>query len=93
MTRKAQRELTKILQHIHSDKPLAAEKMAAEFERTFRLLALQPYMGTIGAVERTRETFVKGVYRVVYQVGSSVLNVLRVIHTARRWPPGRRTGS
>lgn len=67
--------------------------MAKEFERTFRLLALQPGMGTLGEVELTRETFVKGVYRVVYLVGNSVLKVLRIIHTARRWPPDRKVGS
>lgn len=87
LSQSAQRELSDILLHIREKDPIAARKLRKEFSRSFSLIAFQPGIGTLGVGGETRETFVRGNYRIVYRVEDDFLSVVRVIHTARQWPP------
>ena len=87
-SRIAQTELFDILIRIFHENPFAARKMRKEFLRKLSLLAFQPGLGTRGEDFETRETFVKGRYRIVYRVEDEVLWIARIIHPARLWPPG-----
>ena len=45
-------------------------------------------LGKHGAIEGTRERLVVSFpYRIIYQVENDHVVVLRIIHTARPWPP------
>lgn len=86
ITHAAHRDLIDILSRITRDNPLAAERMAKEFFRKFRLLALQPGIGTRTRFNDTRVLAVKRNYRVLYKSPPPNLVIQRVIHAARHWP-------
>jgi len=83
-------DLEEIADHIAQDNPIAA------YETTERLMDLvdrqlpdNPYIGRIGEhMAGTRELIdSKTRYIVVYRVRDKVVEILRVRHAARRWPP------
>ena len=83
-------DLEEIADHIAQDNPIAA------YETTERLLDLvdrqlpdNPYIGRTGEyMVGTRELIdSKTQYIVVYRVRDEVVEILRVRHAARRWPP------
>jgi len=86
LTRQAHRDLNDILSRIEADNPLAAERMAREFARKFRLLGLHPGLGS-RAQGKFRVLPVRRVYRVIYQVFPLMLRIERIVHAARHWPP------
>jgi toxin ParE1/3/4 len=48
----------------------------------------QPMMGRTGKADGTREFVIaRTPYILIYRVNPEVLEVLRVIHGAQRWPP------
>lgn len=95
ITRQARQDLLEILSRIKADDPLAAEDMAKEFFRKFRLLSNQPGIGTRTRNQNVRVLPVKRSYKVLYQSPPPRLIIRRVIHAARHWPeaelPERRT--
>ncbi|MBB3292042.1 type II toxin-antitoxin system RelE/ParE family toxin [Mitsuaria sp. TWR114] len=86
ITHAAHRDLVEILSRIGSDNPFAARKMAKEFFRKFRLLALQPGIGSRTRFKDTRVLAVRRNYRVLYASPPPRLIIQRVIHAARNWP-------
>ena len=70
------------------------EYFPAKFESTFIYIAdavenllLMPHIGRMGRVEDTREWVIASLpYVMVYKVGDAVLEIVRVIHTSRRYP-------
>ena len=74
---------------IARDNPTAAHKLTTDIiERTGRLLADNPMIGREGRVAGTRELVVAGTrYIVAYRLTDQV-EVLAVVHGARRWPEG-----
>jgi plasmid stabilization system protein ParE len=74
--------------------PKAAEKIAREIRRAVELLAEIP-IGRPGRVQGTYEKLVVGrPYIIAYSLEPRPgtpedLVILRIIHTARHWPPGR----
>lgn len=64
----ARRDLIEILQRIQDDNPLAAEKMAEEFLRKFRLLSAFPGIGTPQKSSDLGILPVKHNYRVHYRI-------------------------
>ena len=71
--------------YIAHDSPQAAQLVALRVLHTVALLVEQPGLGKPGRVHGTRELLVpKTCYGVPYRVRGSVVEVLRVFHTARR---------
>ena len=73
--------------YIAKDSP----QMAAEFVKHLResaaALADQPNMGRAGRIAGTRELVIKRFsYILPYRVRDGAVEILRVFHTARKWP-------
>lgn len=86
-TRLAIDDLDSIRRYIDFDDPRAAVSTAkAILKATARLSAL-PAIGRAGRVLNTRELVLEErPYLVAYRVTAGVVEVLRVLHTSRRWP-------
>ena len=86
-TTSAKRDLGEIVTYIWFDSPSSAKRIRARIEKTARHLESQPFMGRVGELPDTREAFAPPSYRIVYKVSDGAISILRVIHTARQWPP------
>jgi len=74
-------------EYIARDNPTAATRMAARVVEAVESLAGQPNIGRPGRVINTRELVVTGTpFLIIYRVQLGALQVLRVLHHARRWP-------
>ena len=80
-------DLMTIVDYISDDNPDAAEQLKDDIERTVGQLPEHPKMGRMGRVDGTRELVAAPNYIVVYQEASACIRILRVLHTARQWPP------
>jgi len=70
------------------DNPSAAARLVDTIARTVGLLAQHPGMGCPGRVEGTRELVVANTpYLIPYRVRNNAVEILRVFHGARKWPP------
>ena len=86
-TPRADQDRDEIYDYIEADNPAAAVAMDELFaEKAERLLNL-PGMGRPGRVPGTRELVAHRHYILVYDVTGDLVRVLRVLHTARQWPP------
>ncbi|MGH6900692.1 MAG: type II toxin-antitoxin system RelE/ParE family toxin [Geminicoccales bacterium] len=89
----AQTDFLEILGYIARDNPAAAERVGRQLLSAIDALAAQPRLGRPGRVAGTRELVMPrlpyvAIYRIVEAAHStaSEVEVLRVIHGARRWP-------
>ena len=74
-------------QYIAESNPVAATKVIDRVFKATRMLADQPGIGRPGRVMGTRELVVTGTpYIVPYRVIEDVVQILRVLHSSRRWP-------
>ena len=82
------RDLHKIEAHIAQDDAKASVKVVLSIiDKVESLLPLHPAAGRPGSVFNTRELVLSRYpYKIVYQVRGKVLYVLRVLHTAQKWP-------
>lgn len=87
-TRLAERDLDGIADYIEADNPAAAARVVLEIiDQIEMLLPEHPAIGRPGRVPGTRELVIRGLpYIVPYRVRDSALELLRVLHTSRRWP-------
>jgi addiction module RelE/StbE family toxin len=87
-TRLAERDLDEIADYIEADNPAAAARVVLEIiDQVESLLPEHPAIGRPGRVPGTRELVIGGLpYIVAYRVRDSELELLRVLHTSRRWP-------
>jgi toxin ParE1/3/4 len=87
-TRRAERDLGEIAAYIGQDSPAAAARVILELiDQAETLLAQRPAVGRPGRVLGTRELIIGGLpYIVPYRVRERDLEILRVLHTSRRWP-------
>ncbi|MFO1429278.1 MAG: type II toxin-antitoxin system RelE/ParE family toxin [Candidatus Competibacteraceae bacterium] len=86
--RTALRNLDAEAEYIARDNPAAADRMVQKIRATVNLLIEQPALGRAGRVPNTRELVIGGTpYLVPYRVRGQVIEVLRVLHAARQWPP------
>jgi len=86
-TRRALRALDEVAEYIAQDRPQAALRMVERIEDAVSTLARFPELGRTGRVQGTRELVVAGTpYIVPYQIKGSVVEILTVLHAARRWP-------
>ena len=80
-------DMTLIYRHIAADDPRAAGGVVARIRTSIRSLATTPYRGRPGRWPGTRELVVPRTrYIVPYRVRSDLVEILRVLHSARRWP-------
>lgn len=86
-TRPALTDLDEIQLYMAQESPAAAYRLAhGLFERTQLGLSSSPEMGRVGRVRNTRELVFSDLpYIVVYRLSDAV-DVLAVVHTARKWP-------
>jgi len=86
-TRPALRELDALSDYIARDNPLAALRIVQRIREQTGHLAEVPHIGREGRVPNTRELVVTHTpYIVVYRVHDERIDVLSVIHGARKWP-------
>lgn len=86
-TRPALQQLRQIAQYIEQDNPRAARRVVTDIRQQVTALTDQPAMGREGRVQGTRELVVTRLpYVVAYRMAGDAVEILAVIHTARRWP-------
>jgi addiction module RelE/StbE family toxin len=87
LTKPAVNDLHAIEDYISHDNPLAAENIINRILEAIEYLEKYPGRGRTGRVPNTRELVVSGTpFIVVYQVRLQIIYILRVLHTARKWP-------
>lgn len=87
-TRLAEHDLIDILDSIAGDNPAAAVATIERLEAAARRLTDFPLLGRTGSVPGTRELPVAGLpFLLIYRVREGDVEILRVLHGARRWPP------
>jgi toxin ParE1/3/4 len=86
-TPEAIEDRNQIYDHIEVDNPSAALAFDELFSQCAARLIDHPDLGRRGRIEGTRELVVHRSYIMIYDVASDMVRVLRVLHTARQWPP------
>ena len=87
-TKRAERDLDEIARYIGQDSPAAAARVVLELlDHVESHLPNRPAIGRAGRVLGTRELVIGGLpYIVPYRVREKDIEILRVLHTSRRWP-------
>ena len=84
--RRAERNLDEIGDYIASDNGEAAANVFARIAEAIDLLKTQTSSGRAGRVVGTRELVITGTPSIVaYRIRDGVIQVLRVLHGARKW--------
>jgi plasmid stabilization system protein ParE len=87
MTTPALRDLEALGDYIALDNPSAAERTVARIMGRADELAAQPHAGRPGRVAGTRELVIADTpFIVPYRVQGDEVEILAVMHGARRWP-------
>jgi toxin ParE1/3/4 len=80
-------DLAAIRDFIEADNPEAARKIAFRILAQAERLLLHPAGGRVGRVLNTRESILSGLpYIIIYRVKDEYLEILRVLHTSRKYP-------
>jgi addiction module RelE/StbE family toxin len=83
----AMRDLFELAVYIAMDSERAAESVEARIHEEAKLLSRFPRGGRMGRVPGTRERVVgKNPYILAYRIVSGRIRILRVYHSARKWP-------
>lgn len=82
-------DLVKIGRYIAEDSPATAKRLLDLIKDHVQSLAAYPNLGRPGRKNGTLELVVHKHYVVVYRTVASRVDILRVRHTARQWPPSR----
>ena len=86
-TTPAREQLTSAYEYIAEDNRRAAARVAARIWNSTKLLAKHPMAGREGRVRGTRELVVRGTpFIVAYRLARNELQILAVMHAARKWP-------
>ena len=78
-----------IVDYIAQDNPVAAIELGDVIDRRVAELPEHPKLYRVGRVRGTRELVVHPNYVVVYRIARGEIEILRVLHSARQWPPDR----
>jgi toxin ParE1/3/4 len=79
--------LDDIAEYIAQDRPMAARRMIERIEESVIRLKTHPDLGRPGRFPRTRELIIAGTpFIVPYRIQEDVVEILTVLHAARRWP-------
>jgi len=80
-------DLKSVRGYIAQDNPQAAQQVVQRIKEKVALLSEQPGMGRPGRVPNTRELLVDQTpFILPYRVRDNKIEILRVLHTSRRWP-------
>lgn len=87
LSKLAAQDLQSTKDYISQDKPHAALGVINRVLEAIENIATFPSMGRSGRVPHTKELVVSGTpLIIVYQAKQDTLYIVRVIHTARKWP-------
>lgn len=87
LTQLAAQDLQSTKDYISQDKPDAALKVVKRVIEAIENIVTFPSMGRAGRVPHTKELVVSGTpLIIVYQIKQDNLYIVRIIHTARKWP-------
>ena len=93
-TRAACRDLTEARYYIAEDDPQAAQQLAQKILAAIDEILQFPKIGKRGRRRNTQEFAVPSTpYLIIYRIKDSktpTIQILRVYHGRRRWPPKRR---
>ena len=78
-----------VYDYIEADNPEAAVVLDELFSKAAERLQIHPMLGRAGRVDGTRELIAHENYILVYDIAGDKVRVLRVLHSARQWPPPR----
>lgn len=85
--RLALNDLLEIEKYISNDNPQAAKNVVSLIWEATKLLEDHPHIGRPGRVSGTRELVIPDTpFIIPYRVVSHEIQILRVIHGARKWP-------
>lgn len=79
-------DLLAIVDYISDGNPDAAQALKNEIETKAARLPKNPRLYRKGRVEGTREMVVRPSYVVIYAQDARAVTILRVLHTAQKWP-------
>jgi addiction module RelE/StbE family toxin len=88
-TERAANDLDSLMDYIEHDDRGTAERVGREIIASVSRLQLFPGMGRPGRVKGTREFVLVPCdlpYVVIYEVGEKSIFILRVLHSAQKWP-------
>ncbi|HLO86119.1 MAG TPA: type II toxin-antitoxin system RelE/ParE family toxin [Nostocaceae cyanobacterium] len=85
--RQALRNLEQAYTYIVKENPQAAREVILKIQTATNQLENYPFMGRPGRIEGTRELVIAGTsYIVIYRVQEESVQILRVLHTSKRYP-------
>ena len=83
----AEQDLSDIFDFILKDRPTSAQYVLDRINDQINKLCDYPNLGRPGRVPRTKELVIPNLpFIIPYQVNQNTLEILRVFHTARKWP-------
>ena len=86
-TRSASHDIDGIGTFIAKDNPAAADRLLDLIRTSAQRLLDYPTIGRAGRVAGTRELVIVGTpYLVVYRIGEDSIDIVAVLHGARKWP-------
>ena len=80
-------DLERICDYIAHERPEAARRLAFDVLNAIEGLRTFPNRGRSGRVHGTRELVLTRPFLAVYEVHEEEVQVLRILHGARQWPP------
>jgi addiction module RelE/StbE family toxin len=86
-TRTARADRREIFDFIAVDSVRAARKMDLIFAEKAEILIKFPELGRSGRVSGTRELLAHRHYFLIYRIHEDEVQILRLLHTSRQWPP------
>jgi len=89
-TRSARQDRRKVYEFIEKDSIRAACKMDSVFVEKAAILTRFPEIGRPGRVPGTRELLAHRHYFLIYRIRGTTVQILRLLHTSRQWPPSLR---
>jgi len=86
-TRRALAHLAEIRAYIEQNRPGAAKAVGESIRAAVSHLVQFPEAGRLGRVDGTRELVIPRLpFIVAYRIKDDHVDVLAILHTARRWP-------
>ena len=80
-------DLEDAAQFISESNPGVARKLVDRIWQSTQILADHPDIGRPGRIPGTRELIISGTHYILpYRVVEDVVQILRVLHCARKWP-------
>ena len=90
-TPEAEQDRMDIWDYIATDNLTAAVRMDELFSAAATRLVEHPKLGKAGKITGTRELVAHENYRLVYEIVQDTVWILTLLHTARLWPPAKKS--